>query len=339
MKHIILKNNLSPGDILMLTAAVRDLHLTFPGEFQTDVRTSCSELWDNNPYLTPLADDDPEVTVVNCEYPLIHQSNQLPYHFIHAFRLFLSERLGKDIKPHAFRADVHLNEQEKQWISQVDEITGVAGTRFWIIVSGGKKDFTAKWWDPARSQEVVDHFRDRLMFVQCGAGEDWHVHPPLQNVIDLRGQTDLRQMVRLMYHADGVVCPVTMFMHLAAAVETKPGRPKNRPCVVVAGGREPSQWEAYPHHQYLHRNGCLPCCEDGGCWKSRVVPLDDGDEKDDSLCLYPVKTGSGAVIPKCLEMVSAQNVIHAIEQYLKYDGYAWRAIRALEAYGLTTSTS
>ena len=38
-------------------------------------------------------------------------------------------------------------------------------------------------------------------------------------VLDLREKTDTRQFVRLMYHADGVVCPVTFAMHLAAAVE------------------------------------------------------------------------------------------------------------------------
>ena len=54
------------------------------------------------------------------------------------------------IGPHAFRADVHLNPQEKKWLSQIDEITGAADTRFWIIVSGGKTHFTAKWWDAAR---------------------------------------------------------------------------------------------------------------------------------------------------------------------------------------------
>lgn len=310
----------------MLTSAVRDLHLTFPGEFQTDIRTSCMELWENNPYLTPLEEDDLDVTIIDCHYPLIHQSNHLPYHFIHSFRLFLCERLNIDIKPHAFKGDVYLTPIEKEWESQVDEITGMCGTRFWIIISGGKKDFTAKWWDPARYQEVVDHFQDRLLFVQCGEGSDHHVHPRLQGVVDLIGFTDLRQMIRLMYHADGVICPVTMFMHLAAAVETKPSRPKNRPCVVVAGGREPSQWEAYPHHQYLHRNGCLPCCDDGGCWRSRTLPLGDGLEQDQSLCLYPVQAASGMVLPKCLEMITAQEVIQSVEQYLKFDSFAWRSV-------------
>lgn len=318
MKKLILKSSLSPGDILMLTAAVRDLHLTFPGQFQTDVRTPCPDLWEHNPYLTSLSEDDPDVEVLDCHYPLINQSNQLPYHFIHGFRLFLSEKLNCTIHPQAFKGDIYLSAQEKSWMSQVEETHG-AGTRFWVVVAGGKMDFTAKWWDPKRTQEVVNHFKDRLVFVQCGEAGDHHHHPKLQHVVDLVGKTTLRQMVRLMHHADGVVCPVTMFMHLAAAVETKPGRPKNRPCVVTAGGREPSQWEAYPHHQYLHTSAMLPCCDYGGCWKSRVVPLGDGDEKDESLCLRPVSQPHGVTLPQCMNIISTQDVIQAIEKYLTFE--------------------
>lgn len=318
MRKLILQHFRAPGDILMLTSAVRDLHLTHPGQFLTDVRTTCMPLWENNPYITPLDDADPDIETIACDYPLINQSNQLPYHFIHAFRLFLSEKLGVPIQPHAFKGDVHLSPEEKDWRSQIDEMTGVSGTRFWIMVSGGKKDFTAKWWDPVRAQAVVDHFRGRLLFVQCGEGGDHHVHPPLAGVLDLVGKTDLRQMVRLMYHADGVICPVTMFMHLAAAVETIPGRSLSRHCVVIAGGREPAQWEAYPHHQYLHVNGCLPCCDNGGCWRSRVVPLGDGDEKDNSLCLFPVRVSPERVLPKCLDIITARDVIQAVERCLEY---------------------
>jgi ADP-heptose:LPS heptosyltransferase len=330
LRKLILKNYLSPGDILMLTAAVRDLHLSYPDEFITDVRTSCPELWENNPYITELEDDDPDVETIECEYPLINESNQLPFHFIHAFRIFLCGRLDVGIKPTAFKGDVHLSDLEKSWRSQVDEYTSMPGTRFWIIVSGGKNDFTTKWWDPVRCQQVVDHFRDRILFVQCGGGSASHSHPPLKGVINFVGQTDLRQMVRLMYHADGVVCPITMFMHLAAAVEPPPGRPKNRACVVLAGGREPVQWESYPHHQYLHRNGCLPCCDDGGCWRCRTMALGDDAPQDGSLCLLPVKSRTGTIMPKCMDMISAEDVINAIEQYLKYDSFAWRTVYADE---------
>jgi len=324
VKKIILNNFLSPSADIMLTAAVRDLHLGFPGEYATGVRTECLEYWENNPYLASIALNDPDVEIIDCEYPLINYSNKVPYHFIHGFRLFLSEKLGVNIPASAFKGEIYLSENEKMWLSQVDEITGYRNTSFWIIVTGGKKNFTAKLWDPTRYQEVVDHFRDRVLFVQCGSSND--LHSPLNSVIDLVGQTDLRQLARLMYHADGVICPVGMFMHLAAAVEVKDGRPRNRPCVVVAGGREPSQWEAYPHHQYLHRNGCLPCCDDGGCWKSRVVPIGDGTEYDHSLCLYPIRTSEDSLLPKCMDLVSSQDVINAVENYLKYESYAWRAI-------------
>ncbi len=50
----------------MLTAAVRDLHRAHPGEFVTDVRTSCPDLWDHNPYLTPLDEEGRDVQIVDC---------------------------------------------------------------------------------------------------------------------------------------------------------------------------------------------------------------------------------------------------------------------------------
>jgi hypothetical protein len=61
MRKLILRNSQSPGDILMLTAAVRDLHRCQPGRFLTDVRTPCPALWENNPFLTSLNETDPEV--------------------------------------------------------------------------------------------------------------------------------------------------------------------------------------------------------------------------------------------------------------------------------------
>ena len=48
VRRLILRSFQSPGDILMLTAAVRDLHAAAPGQFQTDVRTSAPALWENN---------------------------------------------------------------------------------------------------------------------------------------------------------------------------------------------------------------------------------------------------------------------------------------------------
>jgi ADP-heptose:LPS heptosyltransferase len=311
MQKLILKNFLSPGDLVMLTAAVRDLHRCYPGRFQTDVRTSCPEIWEHNPYLTPLSESDREVQVLECAYPLIDRCNEAPYHCLHGFIEFLNQRLELNIKPTLFKGDIHLSAQEKAWYSQVHEVTG-RDIPFWIIVAGGKYDVPIKWWDARRFQQVVDHFAGRIQFVQVG--EIGHHHPRLDGVIDLRGQTNLREFIRLVYHAQGVLCPVTAAMHLAAAVEVKRG-PINRPCVVIAGGREPVHWEAYPDHQFISTNGALACCSNGGCWKARVTPLGDGDERDhpEHLCVNVV-----GALPRCMDMISAAEVIRRIELY--FDG-------------------
>jgi ADP-heptose:LPS heptosyltransferase len=311
VRKIILRNHQSPGDIVMLTAAVRDLHRCHPGQFLTDVRTSCPDLWGHNPYLTPLDEDDPDVELFDCHYPLIHQSNDRPWHFLHGFVQDLNARLGLSIVVTEFRGDIHVSDEEKSWFSRVEEIKG-RSQPFWLLASGGKYDYTIKWWDAARYQLVIDHFRGRIEFVQVG--EAHHHQPPLSGVIDLRGQTSLRQLVRLVYHSQGVLSAVSLLMHLAAAVEGPPGAPPNRPAVVVAGGREPPHWTAYPHHQFIHTVGALRCCDNGGCWKSRTVPLGDGDDKDrpEQLCVDVV-----GHLPRCMHMITADEVIRRIEMYFE----------------------
>jgi ADP-heptose:LPS heptosyltransferase len=341
-RKILLVTDLSPGDLLMLSAALRDLKRAHPS-FLVDVQTNVPAIWENNPNITALDRSDPDVEVINVEYPLIHESNTRPWHFIHGYRLFLEQALGVGIPMGEFQGDVYLSDIEKSWMSQVQE-HGIH-QNFWILVSGGKYDYTAKWWNPLEFQKVVDHFRDKIVFVQCG--EASHHHPPLRNVMNLVGQTDTRQFMRLMYHAAGVVCPVTFAMHLAAAIETKRKMPLKRACVVMAGGREPANWESYPHHRFLSLNGALDCCDDGGCWRSRAFPLGDGDEKDLSLCVYPeeidyeimlpsAKQKSKLKIPKCMRMITAKDVIRAIEVHyeggvLEYDGGWTRAEETLGA--------
>ncbi|HVA46385.1 MAG TPA: hypothetical protein VNH11_08430 [Pirellulales bacterium] len=136
-----------------------------------------------------------------------------------------------------------------------------------------------------RSRVETVLVRGRLVFVQIGAAE--HSHPPLDNVVDLRGKTDHRQLIRLVYHSSGVLTGVSYPMHLAAAVPCRPLAPQAepaspnrqafhegrdptqiprrsahgvsglrlRPCVVINGGREPPHWEQYPGHQFLHTIG------------------------------------------------------------------------------------
>ncbi len=338
--RLILRSFQCPGDVVVLTAAVRELHRQYPGRYQTDVRTSTPAIWENNPYLTAIADNDAEARSIEMHYPLINQSNQRPMHFLEGYCDYLAAQLGlPSLRPQEFRGDIHLSDQERGWMNQVQETTGFNG-RFWLINAGSKRDFTCKQWPLANYQAVVDRFRGRLVFVQIGSTE--HNHAPLEHVIDLRGKTDHRQLIRLVHHSAGVLTGVSYPMHLAAAVPCRPLAPQAepaspnreafhegrdppqvprrsahgvsglrlRPCVVINGGREPPHWEQYPGHQYLHTIGSLDCCATGGCWKSRATPLGDGDHKDRDLCQQPVDGH-----PRCMWLIRPTEVVYAIERW------------------------
>ena len=266
-------------------------------------------MWEHNPYLTALDENDPAVEVLECQCPLIDQANDVPYHYLHAYMEFLNEHLGLRIKPTEFKGDLHLSDLERSWFSQVYEVTN-SDLPFWIVSAGGKYDVTIKWWETRRYQEVIDYFQGSIQFVQIGAVG--HHHPKLKGVIDLRGATTLRELVRLVHHAQGVLCGVTALMHLAAAVQGKDPAPLRRPCVVIAGAREPVHWEAYSEHQFIHTTGALPCAPLGGCWKDRTFRLNDGDERDgeENLCSHTV-----GLLPRCMDMISSRDVIRRIEGY------------------------
>src|SRR5262249_26336392 len=51
---LILKNHLSPGDVLCMTAAVASLHAAHPGRYRIAVDTPCPQLWECNPTVIPV---------------------------------------------------------------------------------------------------------------------------------------------------------------------------------------------------------------------------------------------------------------------------------------------
>jgi hypothetical protein len=67
--RLTLKSFQSPGDIVMLSAAVRNLHTAHPGRFQTDVRTSADAIWENNPHLPRLDEHNPKVASLDMHCP------------------------------------------------------------------------------------------------------------------------------------------------------------------------------------------------------------------------------------------------------------------------------
>ncbi len=303
VEKVILRCSLCPGDALVLSAAIYSLHRAHPGRYQTAIETTADGLFDFNPDVWHAAPGDRNgVRTVQCEYPLVHQSNQRAIHFMEAYCSGLGDALGVQIPLLTNRPHLFVSFQEKQWMSQVQEATG-RPTKFWVINSGFKPDYVAKWWGLSNYQRVVDLLRGKVQFVQIGSEE--HDHPALSGVIDLRGKTDHRQFVRLCWHAEGGLGGVTFLQHAMAALE--------RPYMCILGGREPVVWNSYPRQQLFHVVGSLPCCRSGGCWRSRIVKSGDGDEKDNSLCENPffgVET-----VGKCMAMIRPEDVAEKILAY------------------------
>ena len=315
---IIFSNHQSPGDVVMMAYAIKSLHECYPDKFITGIDTSCNEIFEGNPYITNLNPKDTSTHIIHLDYPTIHKSNEKPYHFVNAFVKDMETKLSKwsvKLEPTDWNGAIYIREEENGWYSQVHDILGY-DPPFWCIDNGHKTDFTAKAWDFQRYQEIVNKFPE-LTFVQIGASE--HIHPPLsgKNLINLIGKTDLRQLIRLVYNSFGVITPVSLPMHLAYAIPPHPRyNRKSRACIVLSGGREPNHWQAAANQQFIHTCGMLDCCDLGGSWVSRVVPLGDNDEKDASLCHHPVQLPSGQWIAKCMDMISAEEVCLLVKKYM-----------------------
>jgi len=286
---------LSPGDMLTLTAAVESLVKHYPGRYHISISgTAGKEIWEHNPHIAA-SPCKGVIQTIDMKYPSVHESNSRHVPFINGYCEYLGTTLGIPIPLSTNRPHLYLSEEEKGWINQVQQETG-ANIPFALVDAGVKPDYTTKQWPVEYYQKVVDETRHQIQWVQVGATE--HDHSLLDNVLDFRGKTDLRQLIRLVYHCQFAVGPVTFLQHICAAWE--------KPYVCLLGGREPVTWVSYPLQQTLHTMGQLDCCKKKACWKSLVI-------KGDRPCDSPVLTGIRPV-GKCMAMILPEEVIRLVNK-------------------------
>lgn len=291
-RKIILRQTQSPGDILTFTRLLADINETYP-DWKIDVRTPCSEIFIANPRITSLKDDEEGVETFNITYDGINDCGWKQEHWTDAYREDAEKKLGVHIQKHGILPELYLSDEEKGWYNQI-HCEFKDDSPFWIINAGRKQDNELKAYH--RWQEVVDlfneYFKNKVKLVQVG--HHAHIHPELKGVYNLVGKTDLRQLIRLGYHASGFVGPLS-FQFVMAAAFKKPG-------VVVAGGKEDVRWHLYPHIRHLYTNGALKCCSWGGCWKGgeigQCVDLVDGT-------------------PRCFNLIEPYMIVDAIISYYK----------------------
>lgn len=288
MPRILLHSHLMLGDTLMCTCGIRDLKKDHP-EYEIMVNTSHMRVWDNNPYLSDFTKPDEEY---NIGPKIVTQGSKTNgQHFATAFRVCLEEKLGIKIKQGEFKPDIHLSDAEKN--------RRLIQKKYWLInIDCGP--YNSKRWDNNRWQEIVNKLY-WITFVQVGLSKDSKYKLKGHNVIDYIGKTQdyyngLRDLLSLYYHCEGSIGLVSSQMHLAAAFD--------KPCVTVAGAREPVTFESYQNHRFLHNIGTLPCAKRYACWRCKL-----------DACKNRV-LGDG--LPKCMDMVKSYHVIDAIQSY--YEG-------------------
>jgi ADP-heptose:LPS heptosyltransferase len=264
LNKIIFQQMQAPGDLLMLTVALRDLHKTHPFVYETDVITCYPEVFFLNPYITYIPKNDPKVPHYNLDYgPYLKEFRRSGMHFSDCFITMIENILKIKIHKSSPFPHVELHPAEKSEKHFLCKY-GIKKP-YWLINAGIKSDIPLKQYPPSLYQKVVNIINEktngRITLIQTGHSH--HLHPRLDGVHNFIGRTnDLREYFALVYHADGLIGPISMQMHLAAAFD--------KPCVVIAGGREEPSWEKYNGHSYLSSVGQLDCCETEGCWKTQI---------------------------------------------------------------------
>lgn len=298
---LLLITDQAPGDTVAMTAAIYSLHKAYPGKYLTAVQSPHPEVFKYNPNVVPLTMYPGSVAEVRMHYPAIHKSNERGIHFMQGWCEFLGTALGIQVPLLTNRPQLYFDMYDYDDPPTED---------FWLICSGGKTDFTNKLWGWENYQEVVDILCNQVKFIQVG--EKHEDHPLLylySGSKDMVGKTTLRQLFGLVRRCRGVLCGVSLLMHVAAALD--------KPAIVIAGGREPVQWNAYPKQHYLHTVGNLPCCESGGCWRSRVVPLEDGSIELNKNTCERVIWKNKTPIPGCMSIIKPQLVADLVLRYTK----------------------
>ena len=155
MIQLIFKQMQSPGDLLMLSIAIRDLHLTYPDWFETDVISCYPEVFYKNKYITNLPKDK-NIMVINLDYgPYLHKLRKKGLHFSDCFIYMLNEKLNISITKSSSKPYIQLTDEEKTKKLFLDKF-GIKKP-YWVLNAGIKNDIPLKQYPPYLYQSVIDY--------------------------------------------------------------------------------------------------------------------------------------------------------------------------------------
>lgn len=302
-KEVLFHNRQAIGDILTMTAAIRDFKKQFP-DTRVGVNTTAMHLWDNNPNIDHTfragSLEANKATIKIGPGFLTNKSGLWDYHMANAFRMDIQNKMGLKFTQGEIRPDIWLTQEEYDRSPIIDG-------PYWIFIYGGEPGWPSKQYH--RWQEVINILKDDIKFVQLGVSK--HPYPRLENVIDFIGKTEdrdtgIRDLFNIFLHSQGSLGLVSMHMHLSAAF--------GNPCCVLAAGREPASFTQYYGHQYFHNNGALPCVEQKACWACKLEGCRNL-VKPSNQCTKGHPTIEK--IPKCVDIIEPEQIAEGIRMYYK----------------------
>lgn len=322
-KKVLFDHRWALGDTLLFQGMVRDFRKQYGDRYEIHVSTHYRDLWDGNEDADGVHRSPPKGLGAR-PIPVrwwqgktagaMHKGE--PLHILGWYHECVSRLLGVPFSPHKPHGKYVFLPKEK-----APFVTG----DYWVLVAGGKIDASTKIWPKEKWQELVHVLNTfGISTVQIGSNNSNSLHFPLEGTINLVGQVEsARDFLRVIRDAKGVVCGVTGAMHAAAIMQ--------KPCVVIAGGREEPAFEAYDHklsgfgptcepikipHRFLHTMGKLPCCMEKGCWKFSVTKLHEKDRfHPERMCVLPVLSGEKQYAAKCMTMIEPKDVGMAVLSY------------------------
>ena len=145
IQKVIFKQWQAPGDLLMLTVAIRDFYKMYPLLTEIDVLSCYPEVFFNNPYITNHPKDG-TVPIVDLDYGAARNKlAPLGYHFSDVFIYMINELYDLKVMKTSMRPDIYLTKDEKS-----DTILERLGIKkpYWLINSGVKNDIPIKGYPP-----------------------------------------------------------------------------------------------------------------------------------------------------------------------------------------------
>jgi ADP-heptose:LPS heptosyltransferase len=294
--HIRLKRR-GPGDTIAATAFIRDYMQQFPDSRLSIDGTLADEIFQYGPYVLEKA-LDAEVVEIDYKNEVDRSCTDHTARYMLAAHDAFFENTGIRVTCTSPKPHLELSDDER--VPEFDH-------PYVVIASGVKLDIPTKRYPPDLWQRIADlGARNGWRLKQVGLIHDGrfpHIQTSLAGADNLLGKTSIRRLIRLIKHAQGVICHVSLPFMIASAF--------NVPCVVIGGGREDPWFFEGMGAEYLHTIGSLPCCAEHGCRTMFPIPAHEGPHHPGSICTDPVVSG-GSWVGRCMTMITPEAVVASL---------------------------